>query len=260
MKQCPVCNRTYFDDSLSYCLSDGTLLNDTGTAAETATFERPAEDDTVVRDRPGNAAPAAAPAKPSGGMKVAIAGLVGVVLLLIFVVLVLVGVMWMRGRPQAANANSSSNANQAAILPGASPSSGTNRSTPVPAPTGTPVVVSTPLPPPPTPVSTPPPDQRLSDIPGQGRKFNDPGTSRLKFRPGSVGETFRGTVSRQRSFVLRTLYGQYLTAVVRSSGNCVIFREASSEIAFTTGQGDTSLTVVNRCSGPQDFTMNVTVR
>jgi len=254
VKQCPVCSRTYFDDSLSYCLADGTLLTEAADPAETATFARPAEEPTVVRDRPGTAVPVAA--KSSGGMKVAIAGLVGVVLLLFLVVVVLLAVMWIRGRQDTSNSNS--NANQVALLPGASPTSNSYRSTPVPAPTSS--AVSTPLSPPPTPVSTPPPDQRITDIPGQARNFKDPGTSRLKFRSGSVGETFRGTVSRQRSFVLRTLYGQYLTASIRSNGACVIFRQASTEIAFTTSQGDTSLTVVNTCAGPQEFTMSVTVR
>lgn len=256
MKQCPVCNRTYFDDNQSYCLSDGTLLKELGSSPEQATFTRPTEDVTVVRGHPGDAVAAAtAPARSSGALKIAIAGLVGVVLLLIVVVLVLAGIVWIRGRQTTANSNPNGNANQAALLPGASPSPDTDRSTAVPSPTATAMAMSTPPPPP-----TPSRDQKLNDIPGQGRTFTDPGTSRLQFRRGSVGETFRGTVARQRSFVLRTLYGQYLTAVVRSAGNCVIFREASTEIAFTTGQGDTSLTVVNRCQQPQDFVMSVAVR
>src|SRR5262249_10483571 len=125
VKQCPVCRRTYFDESLSYCLSDGTLLNDMGGSAEQATFVRPTEDATVVRSHSGTPAPGVATTAPksSGGMKFAIAGLAGVVVLLIFVVLVLVGVMWMRGRAETANTNSNGNANLAGILPGSSPSS-----------------------------------------------------------------------------------------------------------------------------------------
>ncbi|MBV9240608.1 MAG: hypothetical protein JO314_01250 [Acidobacteria bacterium] len=255
MKQCPVCNRTYFDDSLSYCLNDGTLLADMGGDEQTATFVRPTEDITVLRSHAGTPVPTANSAKAagsSGGMKALVVALIGVVLLLVVVIVVLGGAfLWNRGR-QATTDNLNSNSNQSVLL-GASPSPDTYRSTPLPSPTATAMAMTTPLP-------TPPKDERLTDIPGSGRTFTDPGTSRLQFRRGSVGETFRGTVARQRSFVLRTLSGQYLSAVVRSVGNCVIFREASSEIAFTTSNGDTSLTVVNRCPEPQDFTMSVTVR
>jgi hypothetical protein len=33
MKRCPICNRTYTDDSLNYCLEDGTALNTVSSAA-----------------------------------------------------------------------------------------------------------------------------------------------------------------------------------------------------------------------------------
>ena len=252
MKQCPVCNRTYFDDTLSYCLSDGNALTTLGTAGETATFVRPADEATVVR----SGSPAMSGVQKqgsSGALKLLIAGLAGVVVILLVVVLGLAAFVWNRSKQTTDNGKT--NANQA-ILMGANPtqSPDTDRSTPLPTPAPTAVAMSTPVP---TPL---PPEQRINDIPGQGRNFTDPGTSRLQFRRGNVGETFRGTVARQRSFVLRTMYGQWLEAAIRSSGNCVIFREASSETAFRTSNGDTSLTVVNRCSEPQDFTMTVTVR
>jgi hypothetical protein len=44
MKNCPKCNRTYSDDALSFCLDDGSLLNNIS-EAQTELFEKP----TVVR-------------------------------------------------------------------------------------------------------------------------------------------------------------------------------------------------------------------
>jgi hypothetical protein len=41
MKKCPACNRTYADDTLSFCLEDGSLLS--------ASFNLPEEQETVVR-------------------------------------------------------------------------------------------------------------------------------------------------------------------------------------------------------------------
>ena len=104
MKQCPNCRTTYTDDTLSFCLSDGTPLQMAGgtpqTSDPTVVLERPGSEPTVVLERPGSeptvvmshptadrpsqAAPAP-PAAKSGGMAkwIVAASLLGVALLLL---------------------------------------------------------------------------------------------------------------------------------------------------------------------------------
>jgi hypothetical protein len=67
MKRCPKCNSTYTDESLSYCLADGTQLVDSGTEPMTVVIPdgQPSQQ-TVVRPQP--------PAEKHGIMKWIIAG------------------------------------------------------------------------------------------------------------------------------------------------------------------------------------------
>jgi TolB-like protein/Flp pilus assembly protein TadD len=60
MKRCPQCRRDYFDDSLSYCLDDGTALLDGPAATESETVILPSEAETrnlgaETERRPGEA-------------------------------------------------------------------------------------------------------------------------------------------------------------------------------------------------------------
>ena len=91
-------------------------------------------------------------------------------------------------------------------------------------------------------------------------RFNDPGTTRISFRRGSIGETVSGTIGRQRSFVLRTLAGQYLSASVRSTDGCVTFTDGGSTTGYPTGLGDSYLYLRNNCAGAVRFRLFVTVR
>jgi cytochrome b len=88
----------------------------------------------------------------------------------------------------------------------------------------------------------------------------DPPTSRITFHRGSVEETVTGSVVKKRTYVLRTLSGQALSAGIRTSGNCVVFSNGSSSESYTTSQGDSSLVVVNNCSSPAKFNLTVSVR
>jgi hypothetical protein len=49
MKKCPLCNRTYSDETLSFCLEDGSLLS--------APFDLQAEQETVFRPNITKSAP-----------------------------------------------------------------------------------------------------------------------------------------------------------------------------------------------------------
>ena len=88
----------------------------------------------------------------------------------------------------------------------------------------------------------------------------DPPTSRIKFSRGSIQQTVSGSVIKRRSYVLQTLSGQFLSADVRSSGNCVVLSNGSTSQSYVTNQGDSSLTVMNNSASPANFSMTVAVR
>ena len=88
----------------------------------------------------------------------------------------------------------------------------------------------------------------------------DPPTARITFHRGSVEETIVGSVIKKRSYVLRTLSGQTLSATIRSSGNCAEFSNGSNSQTYETEQGDSSLTIVNNCTTPASFKMTVFIR
>ncbi|MDQ4122397.1 MAG: hypothetical protein M3209_13240 [Acidobacteriota bacterium] len=85
-------------------------------------------------------------------------------------------------------------------------------------------------------------------------------TMRIKFRSGSVGETVSGSIGAERSFVLYTLSGQYLSANVNSGNGCVVFRNGSTSTSFVTSRGDTYLYLKNNCGETASFSLTVTVR
>lgn len=256
MKRCPQCSHVYTDD-LSFCLSDGTpligLLEDQ---------DRP----TVVRS--GDRSAAASQTGSGLWLKV-----LAVLAVLFFGFLVLAGIAaWVFWPvPTVSNTNNNIGSNLASVTP-------------------TPVSTATPLPSP-SPTIASSTDINADDLkrqqdeldrerkrleeerrrleeekqrppatPRPPPRFNDPGTTRITFRRGSVGHTVSSTVARQRSFVLRTLNGQYLSASVSSPGGCVTFRGGGSSTGFATRQGDSFLYLTNNCSDPSRFRLSVTVR
>jgi hypothetical protein len=88
----------------------------------------------------------------------------------------------------------------------------------------------------------------------------DPGTARINFRSGRVSETVSGLIATSRSFVLRTLRGQRLSASVNSEGDCVVFDDGSTFTEYSTSQGDNRLEIWNDCGAPAKFSLTVTVR
>jgi len=249
MKQCTTCRQTYSDDML-FCLSDGTPL--------VALLDE-AEQPTVVRSTP--TIPTAKSTDGSGSMFKYIAAALGALLILVLIGgVAAVWFLWPRSGTTEANTSAKNDA--AATSP-------------------TPFAAT--------------PDSRNADrsdlkkkeeeleresrrIADERKKleedkrqkaetvepdlpqFKDPGPARISFRRGSVGETVSGTVGRSRSYVLRTLPGQYLSASIRSAGGCVVFSGGSANTGFTTGAGDTRLNVQNTCDKPSTFSMSVSVR
>lgn len=250
MKQCLNCNQTYTDDLL-FCLSDGTPLTD---------LLDDNEQQTVIRNVPANAA-LKAPDNSGRLFKYISAALAVLLVMVLLIGAAAFLILW-------SGSSSSSNVpprNEAVVT----------NSTPIKT-INTPDLVNT--------------DQsalkdkeeelererrRLADerkkleadkrlqnetIEPDQPRFTDQGTARITFRRGSVGESVSGTVGRSRSYVLRTVAGQYLSASVRSAGGCVVFSGGSASTGFTTGNGDARLTVENTCNTPSNFSMSVTVR
>ncbi len=86
MKQCPACRTTYTDETLLYCLADGTPLE--AVLDEQPTVVRPAAAGAVRVDIPQQQTQPVFVPTPSqqasgGGMKFVVAGLVGLILLLL---------------------------------------------------------------------------------------------------------------------------------------------------------------------------------
>jgi len=93
-----------------------------------------------------------------------------------------------------------------------------------------------------------------------GTPVTDPPTARINFHRGSVQETVSGSVIKRRSYVLRTGSGQFLSASLNSAGNCAVFTNNSTDLSYTTSAGDSSLTVVNNCPSPANFSLTVFIR
>ncbi len=85
-------------------------------------------------------------------------------------------------------------------------------------------------------------------------------TARIKFRRGSVEETISGNIGSERSFVLYTLSGQYLSASISSGNGCVVFANGSTSTSYTTAKGDSYLRLKNNCGGGANFNLTVYVR
>ena len=84
-------------------------------------------------------------------------------------------------------------------------------------------------------------------------------TARISFRRGSVEETISGVVARSKSYVLKAKAGQNLSATVTSNG-CVVFNTTSSSMNFVTANGDNWITVVNNCGAQTPFNLTVYIR
>ena len=243
MKQCPQCNRTYADDLMRFCLSDGTPL---------IPVYNEAEEVTVASPSPAIQVPAARGVSP--WFKYLTFGL-------LFFVLGSTVALWLISR---------------SLYPRPSEVSG-NTAVKSPTPTAEKAPAVEPKadaeadkeavakeaqrqaeelkkrqeaqkPPEPA-AKTPSP-----------KPVTDPQTTRITFRRGSVGETVSGTIAEERGYVLYTLDGQNLSARVSSPDECVTFTNGSTTARFTTAAGDTRLQLENNCDEPVNFRMAVTVR
>ena len=254
MKNCPKCGTQYSDDSLSFCLQDGTPL--VGSEADTPTVVLGASGAPVTRrdavrvpvggpdiagsgDGPFNRAAPPVVEKKSSNVMLAVVG-TAVGMLVLFGIIGLAAFLFYRNSQIAGvqNANVPPAPNVPAI----------NKNSVTPA---SPARTSAPSSPAPSPASSPA-EPVLSSYPA---------TSRLKFAKGSYSTSFTGDINPgdTRSLVLSCRSGQSLSANVSSRSNCVTFRGGGTSLATTTSGGDNYITVSNNCSSVAHFTVNISI-
>jgi hypothetical protein len=259
MKICPQCSTQYADDTLSFCLDDGTRL--VGGTVETPTVVLN-EAETVVRNAgawqsgqptqfvPQNYPQQAPPPVPtarsgSGGSKVFI--VIAAVALGFFAI---VGILAVAGyvyfnasAPAVANVN----ANRTPVPNSNRPSVNTISPTPAISPSPTPTATQAPAN-----VPSPTPKSEVASYPS---------TQRLKMSSGSYTSSASGSINPgdTRSFVLACRAGQQLTASIASGGPCVTISNGGSAIKWTTVQGDNKVMVRNNCQDVAKFSLSVSV-
>ena len=237
MKQCPQCNQAYGDDTLRYCLADGTPRVQVYSATEQPTVVLPAAEPAPITNK-----------VVVGGVhplfKYLALGLAALLLLFAGGGLALF-LLWPISNPPAAN---------------------NSERTTIPTQSPTPVVNSSRTPPE-RPQRSPADDKNGQEQTGPPatktpppRSIVDPGVTRITFRRGRVGETVSGNLNQKREFVLRTMAGQSLSATVRSANGCAVFDNGDSSSSLITSAGDTYLRVENSCDDPTRFSLTVTVR
>ena len=228
MRRCPLCGLVYSDE-LIYCLQDGTSLVDDQNDQEIPTVIRPS------RIEVGR--------KPF--LKYVLLGLLGLLGVTIASALGAFLVWHWLADPNDERVQG--------LTPATSPAPPTTptRRPATPSPTGNVSQIDRPA---------PAPARQASPEPAADEAYRDPGTSRITFRRGRVSESVTARVAINRSFVLRTMGGQYLTSSITSDGDCVVFSNGNRSTAFSTPAGDTRLDLRNNCGQTTKFTLTVTVR
>lgn len=86
--------------------------------------------------------------------------------------------------------------------------------------------------------------------------------TRIKFARGSVTGNAVGHLAAEASqrFVLTAKSGQFLSAMISSGNDCVVFSNNAASAYFATGSGNNYLFVKNICAGQSGFTVTVSIR
>lgn len=262
MKQCPKCNAAYADDTLAFCLEDGTPLTDSSQTnsptevysnTELVTSVRPAQPAADPRfmesqvTRVGSLAgqPFPQQTEPKKGSTALAVGLTAGGMLLLFAIIGIAGVFIYMNSGSSANIEPPKNTNGPNIAssvsptPTAMPTASQTPSTPKPTPESTPAATPTPLP----------------------ERASYPSTTRLKFARGAYTTSFSGQINPgdDRSLVLACRAGQSLSASISGGGSCVTIRGGGSSMRTITVGGDNYITVHNSCSNVVRFSITITV-
>jgi len=237
MKTCPSCGSRYTDDTLSFCLSDGSRLADETSAGEVTVVL--GETETVARPRASSGTPAhpsQSVGPPASRTWIAVL-LTAAGMLALFVIIAVVGFfVWRNLDTQVATPISENrNGGSTATTPYSSP---TQRPTATPSkPTPEPTIARTPEP-----------------------RANYRSTTRLTMGKGSYSAPFSGEINPgdTRIFVLACRSGQSLSATV-SGGPCVTFSGGGTSLSRTTTAGDNSVSVINTCTQITRFSVRISV-
>lgn len=237
MKTCPSCGSRYTDDTLSFCLSDGTRL-----AEETANGDITdilGETETLARPRASVGSPTypVQPVSPTASRTWIAVLLTAVGMLALFGVVAVVGFFVWRnlGKPGDTPTWENRNSSSAASSPSASP--------PI-RPTAT--------------QAKPSPAPTIARTPEPRASYRS--TTRLTMGKGSYSAPFSGEINPgdTRTFVLACRSGQSLSATV-TGGSCVTFSGGGTSLSLTTTAGDNSVSVVNNCTQVTRFSVRISV-
>lgn len=85
--------------------------------------------------------------------------------------------------------------------------------------------------------------------------------TRIRFRTGSTSTTVSGRIAAgaRRSFVLRALPGQYLSATISSRTGCVVFGNGGTSTDYRTRMGANYIYIENNCGGATSFSLTVSI-
>lgn len=254
MKICPACQAQYADDTLSFCLNDGTQLEhgpqaDTPTVVlgETETFVARRAQGTPHVFQPSEVTRVQSFEQPNKGSNapLIVAVTAGGMLLLFGIIGI---AAWMLFKSADGPLVANTNTNVAKPTP--SLNSNFNSSTPN---------VNTPARPSPSPEEPKPSPRPTIEEPRDLARY--PSTTRLKFGRGAYTTSFSGDINPgdDRSMVLACRAGQSLSASVSGGGGCVSIRGGGSTYRTTTSGGDNYVTVTSRCSQTARFSISITI-
>lgn len=254
MKICPACQAQYADDTLSFCLNDGTQLApgpqaDTPTVVlgETETFVARGAQGTPHVFQPFEVTRVQSfeqPAKRSNtGLVIA---LTAGGMLLLFGIIGVAGLLLWRASDGPLVANTNTNI----VKPTPSLNTNLNSSTPN---------ANTPTRPSPSPEEPKPSPKPTVEEPRDLARY--PSSTRLKFARGAYTTSFSGDINPgdNRSMVLACRAGQSLSASVSGGGGCISIRGGGSTYRTTTSGGDNYVTVTSRCSQTARFSISITI-
>lgn len=250
MKTCPNCGSRYTDDTLAFCLSDGTaLVSDDPRSQITIVL-----DEALTEVRPGvselthfsDLSPRSTPEPvPPAKSRTGLAVLLTVIgMLFLFGIVTVAGLfIWVNsGRYAAINTGNANTANANSNFPSPVPTVSTPRTSP-------------------NPTQQPTPNRRPSPTPEEPvRGATYKSTTRLTMGRGAFSTSFSGEINPgdQRSFVLACRAGQSLSATV-TGGSCVSFSSGGASFTRTTAGGDNYVTITSKCSTVSSFSLRVSI-